>query len=122
MLNKSIPLLREKNKTLETMTYRDAEGAKIMRNILFRTDFWGMSVCIFNTKLFFTWVQSHKVDFVLSDFRMQIPWSIASSSHVDGRKRCKDKSSRRKPEGLLLIAFSSLTIIAAHQFAPLPTI
>ena len=45
MLNNSIPLLREKNKTLENMTYRDAEGAKIMRDILFRTDFWGMSVC-----------------------------------------------------------------------------
>ena len=45
MLNKSIPLLREKNKTLESMNYRDAEAAKIMRDILFRTDFWGMSVC-----------------------------------------------------------------------------
>ncbi|XP_078375007.1 gamma-aminobutyric acid type B receptor subunit 1-like [Oculina patagonica] len=43
MLNKSIPLLRERNKTLETMNYRDKEGAMIMRDILFRTDFWGMS-------------------------------------------------------------------------------
>ncbi|KAJ7383923.1 hypothetical protein OS493_024608 [Desmophyllum pertusum] len=43
MLNKSIPLLREKNKTLETMNYGDKETAKIMRDILFRTDFWGMS-------------------------------------------------------------------------------
>ena len=47
MLNKSIPMLREKNKTLEGMNYRDAEGAKIMRDILFQTDFWGMSVCTF---------------------------------------------------------------------------
>ena len=46
MLNKSISLLREKNKTLENMTYRDDEGARIMRNLLFQTDFWGMSVCI----------------------------------------------------------------------------
>ena len=46
MLNKSIPLLREKNKTLETMNYGDKETAKIMRDILFRTDFWGMSVSI----------------------------------------------------------------------------
>ena len=46
MLNNSIPLLRGKNKTLENMTYRDAQAAKIMRDILFRTDFWGMSVCI----------------------------------------------------------------------------
>ena len=45
MLNKSIPLLREKNKTLENMNYRDAEGAAIMRDILSQTDFWGMSVC-----------------------------------------------------------------------------
>ena len=45
MLNKSIPLLLEKNKTLETVNYRDKEAAKIMRDILFRTDFWGMSVC-----------------------------------------------------------------------------
>ena len=45
MLNKSIPLLGEKNKTLESMSYKDAEGAKIMRDILFRTDFAGMSVC-----------------------------------------------------------------------------
>lgn len=45
MLNKSIPLLREKNKTLEGMDYGDADGAKMMRDILFRTDFWGMSVC-----------------------------------------------------------------------------
>ena len=45
MLNKSISLLREKNKTLENMTYRDVEGARIMRNLLFQTDFWGMSVC-----------------------------------------------------------------------------
>ena len=45
MLNKSIPLLQEKNKTLETMNYRDKDGATIMRDILFRTDFWGMSVC-----------------------------------------------------------------------------
>ena len=44
MLNKSIPLLREKNKTLETMKYGDKQGAEIMRDILFRTDFWGMSV------------------------------------------------------------------------------
>ncbi|CAH3032189.1 unnamed protein product [Porites lobata] len=43
MLNKSIPLLREKNKTLEGMDYGDADGAKMMRDILFRTDFWGMS-------------------------------------------------------------------------------
>ncbi|CAH3143342.1 unnamed protein product, partial [Porites evermanni] len=43
MLNKSISLLREKNKTLENMTYRDVEGARIMRNLLFQTDFWGMS-------------------------------------------------------------------------------
>lgn len=47
MLNKSIPLLREKNQTLETMTYRDKEAAKIMRDTLFRTDFWGMSVCTY---------------------------------------------------------------------------
>ena len=47
MLNKSIPLLREKNKTLENMSYRDKEAAKIMRDTLFRTDFWGMSVCIY---------------------------------------------------------------------------
>ena len=46
MLNKSISLLQEKNKTLENMTYRDEEGATIMRNLLFQTDFWGMSVCI----------------------------------------------------------------------------
>ena len=45
MLNKSIPLLREKNKTLEGMDYGDADGAQMMRDILFRTDFWGMSVC-----------------------------------------------------------------------------
>ena len=45
MLNKSISLLREKNKTLENMTYRDVEGARIMSNLLFQTDFWGMSVC-----------------------------------------------------------------------------
>ena len=45
MLNKSIPLLREKNKTLEAMDYGDADGAQMMRDILFRTDFWGMSVC-----------------------------------------------------------------------------
>ena len=45
MLNKSIPLLREKNKTLEGMDYGDADGAKMMKDILFRTDFWGMSVC-----------------------------------------------------------------------------
>ena len=44
MLNKSIPLLREKNKTLETMKYGDKEAAEIMTDILFRTDFWGMSV------------------------------------------------------------------------------
>ncbi|KAM7428279.1 hypothetical protein ABFA07_020719 [Porites harrisoni] len=43
MLNKSIPLLREKNKTLEGMDYGDADGAQMMRDILFRTDFWGMS-------------------------------------------------------------------------------
>ena len=47
MLNKSIPLLREKNKTLESMSYRDKEAAKIMRDMLFRTDFWGMSVCTY---------------------------------------------------------------------------
>ena len=47
MLNKSIPLLREKNQTLETMSYRDKEAAKIMRDTLFRTDFWGMSVCAY---------------------------------------------------------------------------
>ena len=45
MLNKSIPLLREKNKTLEGMDYGDADGAQMMTDILFRTDFWGMSVC-----------------------------------------------------------------------------
>ena len=45
MLNTSVPLLQEKNKTLENMNYGDAEGAKIMRDILFQTDFWGMSVC-----------------------------------------------------------------------------
>ena len=45
MLNKSIPLFRERNQTLETMNYWDKEAAKIMRDILFRTDFWGMSVC-----------------------------------------------------------------------------
>ena len=44
MLNKSIPLLREKNKTLETLKYGDKEAAEIMRDLLFRTDFWGMSV------------------------------------------------------------------------------
>ena len=44
MLNKSIPLLREKNKTLETLKYKDKEVAEIMRDILFLTDFWGMSV------------------------------------------------------------------------------
>ena len=49
MLNKSIPLLREKNKTLETMSYRDKEAAKVMRDTLFRTDFWGMSVCTYVT-------------------------------------------------------------------------
>ncbi|XP_029193493.2 gamma-aminobutyric acid type B receptor subunit 1-like isoform X2 [Acropora millepora] len=43
MLNKSIPLLREKNRTLETMTYRDGVRANIMRDILSRTEFWGMS-------------------------------------------------------------------------------
>lgn len=48
MLNKSIPLLREKNRTLETMTYRDGVRANIMRDILSRTEFCGMSVCIFN--------------------------------------------------------------------------
>lgn len=47
MLNKSIPLLQEKNQTLETMSYRDKEAAKVMRDTLFRTDFWGMSVCTF---------------------------------------------------------------------------
>lgn len=47
MLNKSIPLLREKNKTLESMSYRDKEAATIMRDMLFRTDFWGMSVCTY---------------------------------------------------------------------------
>ena len=47
MLNKSIPLLREKNKTLESMSYRDKEAAKIMRDTLFLTDFWGMSVCTY---------------------------------------------------------------------------
>ena len=47
MLNKSIPLLREKNRTLETMTYRDGVRANIMRDILSRTDFWGMSVYTF---------------------------------------------------------------------------
>ena len=47
MLNKSIPLFREKNQTLETMSYRDKEAAKIMRDTLFRTDFWGMSVCTY---------------------------------------------------------------------------
>ena len=47
MLNKSIPLLREKNKTLESMSYRDKEAAKIMRDTLFRTDFSGMSVCTY---------------------------------------------------------------------------
>ena len=45
MLNKSISLLREKNKTLEKMKYHDAEGTKIMKDILFQTDFRGMSVC-----------------------------------------------------------------------------
>ena len=49
MLNKSIPLLREKNKTLETLSYRDKEAAKVMRDTLFRTDFWGMSVCTYVT-------------------------------------------------------------------------
>lgn len=48
MLNKSIPLLREKNRTLETMTYRDEVRANIMRDILSRTEFWGMSVSTFN--------------------------------------------------------------------------
>lgn len=45
MLNKSIPRLRAKNKTLETVKYGDKEVAEIMTDILFRTDFWGMSVC-----------------------------------------------------------------------------
>ena len=45
MLNKSIPQLRAKNKTLETVKYGDKEVAEIMTDILFRTDFWGMSVC-----------------------------------------------------------------------------
>ena len=46
MLNKSIPLLREKNKTLENLSYCDAEAATIMRDVLSQTDFWGMSVCL----------------------------------------------------------------------------
>ena len=44
MLNKSIPLLEEKNKTLETIKYGDKETAEIMKDILFRTNFTGMSV------------------------------------------------------------------------------
>ena len=44
MLNKSIPLLGEKNKTLETIKYGDKETAEIMKDILFRTNFTGMSV------------------------------------------------------------------------------
>ncbi|XP_027040338.1 gamma-aminobutyric acid type B receptor subunit 2-like [Pocillopora damicornis] len=43
MLNKSIPRLRARNKTLETVKYGDKEVAEIMTDILFRTDFWGMS-------------------------------------------------------------------------------
>lgn len=53
MLKKCIPLLRKKNKTLENMSYKDAEGAKIMRDILFRTDFAGMSVCTLAETFFF---------------------------------------------------------------------
>lgn len=53
MLNKSIPLLQEKNLTLETMSYRDKEAAKVMRDTLFRTDFWGMSVCTFVMLLYY---------------------------------------------------------------------
>ena len=45
MLNKSIPLLRKKNKTLETIEYGDKEVAEIMTDMLSRTDLWGMSVC-----------------------------------------------------------------------------
>lgn len=43
MLNKSIPLLRKKNKTLETIEYGDKEVAEIMTDMLSRTDLWGMS-------------------------------------------------------------------------------
>ncbi|XP_068698706.1 gamma-aminobutyric acid type B receptor subunit 2-like isoform X2 [Montipora foliosa] len=43
MLNNSIHLLREKNRTLENVTYRDGVPAEIMRDVLFRTNFWGMS-------------------------------------------------------------------------------
>lgn len=45
MLNKSIPLLRKNNKTLETIEYGDKEVAEIMTDMLSRTDLWGMSVC-----------------------------------------------------------------------------
>ena len=44
MLDKSIPLLGEKNKTFETIKYGDKETAEIMKDILFRTNFTGMSV------------------------------------------------------------------------------
>ena len=46
MLNKSISFLQKVNKTLETITYRDAVAAKIMNKILRLTDFAGMSVGI----------------------------------------------------------------------------
>ena len=72
MLNKSIPLLREKNKTLENLSYRDAEAAMIMRDVLSQTDFWGMSVCL-NDRL----ARDKPVIWLSVAQQVKIPFSVA---------------------------------------------
>ena len=45
MFNRSIPMLRAHNKSLEGLEYGDNVAAEIFVDILKKTSFWGMSVC-----------------------------------------------------------------------------